>query len=194
MGSFVVNIKELNVYIIKEQKKLLSFNEVCKLYSIEDEADGLNDIWTRWHNNNSEKAIEKLIKSEKYKKVCKLLFYLKEILKVTSRGEKVIDIDAFENYNKDIVVYRGGSGVFDKNYTMTRNWMSVTASKDRLNTFSVYSGTHASSAYSLDKNKHYWQIEIKVRLDDIFAYYNVGDHEAIISTDFLKTAKVIKQT
>lgn len=181
------------MYIIKEQQKLLSFNETCKLYGIEDQADTLHDVWIKWHNNNSEKAIEKLIKSEKYKKVCRLLFYLKEILKVTNRGEKVIDTDAFENYTKEIVVYRGGSGVFNKNYIMSRNWMSTTASKDRLNTFSVYSGTRVSSAVTLDKNKHFWQVEIKIKLDDILAYYDVGDHEVIISTDKLKTAKVIKQ-
>jgi len=180
------------MYIIKESN-LLSPHDIVKYYNLEDELDNLNDIWIKWHNNNSISAIEKLIKSTKYRQLCKLLFYVDEILSV-KYSDKAVDLNAFENYNRDIIVYRGGSGIFDKSYSMPRKWISVTASKDRLNTFSVYSGTHTSSAYMLDKNEHYWQIEIKIKLNDILAYYDVGDHEAIVSSDNLKNAKLIKQT
>ena len=181
------------MYIIKEAE-LLSYWQVCERLNILDEAEKMQDLWIRWHNNNNESVIEKMIKNEKYVLVSKLRFYIEQMLKESNKGKKIIDLNQFNKSLKDeIILYRGGSGVFKKDFDLKRDWISFTADKKRVNTFSEYSGTKASKEYSLDKNDHFWQVELSIKLNDILLYYNVGDSEVIVRKNFIKNAKLIKQ-
>ena len=75
------------MYIIKEAE-LLSYWQACERLNILDEAEKMQDLWIRWHNNNNESVIEKMIKNEKYVLVSKLRFYIEQMLKESNKGKK----------------------------------------------------------------------------------------------------------
>lgn len=185
------------MYIIKEKKlkesELINYWDLVEKLGITKEAEAIGDIWIKWHNSNSRSAVDKIIKSKKYSEVCKVLLYKDQIKQVSNYMFKELSLDEYKkSLDEKITVWRGGSGKYNKDFST--DWVSFTANEKRVKTFSEYSGTNVSRAYSLDKNKHYWVIKLTVKLKDILAYYDVGDSEVIISSDLANKAKLIKQT
>ena len=176
------------------EEELLSYWDAVEKLGVEEQAEKIHDIWINWHNRNNANAVLRIIKNKKFQLVCRLQFYLKKILNKSNFGEKVIDLKNFENsMNKQVTIWRGGSGQYDKNYKSNLPFVSFTANKERVKTFSEYQGTHTSNAFMLDKNKQYWVVELKIPLKNILAYYDVGDDEVIVSNEDAKKAKLILQ-
>lgn len=174
--------------------KKLDYWEMVAHYKVDKEARVIYDIWVNWHNRNNEKTIYRLLKNPKYKIVSYLKFYMKIILKKQNCREKIFDIKEFEKtLNNSITIWRGGGGKYNKNYQYKKDWLSFTASRRRADTFSIYNGTYSSRSFMLDKNYHYWIMELTLPLRDILLYYNVQDDEVIISTKDLNKAKLIEE-
>lgn len=176
------------------EEELLNFWQVCEKLNITKQAEDIHDIWIKWHNRNSVNAILQIIKNKKFQLVCKLRYYQEQILKESNFGKNIINLEEFEkSLNKIIKIYRGGSGEYNKEYLYKNSFVSFTADRKRADTFSIYKGTYASKAFVLDKNDHYWIVELVLPLKDILAYYDVGDEEVIVSVEDAKNARVIKK-
>lgn len=177
-----------------QNSKKMCFEELLNHYNLSfDDYSDINDIWIQWHNKNQSSAINKLLKNTKNALISKILFYQQQILKIENFGSDVLTVKEFENaLNKTITIYRGGSGKYDSKYSnYNRKWVSFTASKERMDTFSVYDGSIGQNVYMLPKNKKYWQVKVNCKLDDILLYYDVGDDEVIVPLNIAKTAKII---
>lgn len=172
--------------------KKLDYWEAVDYYKVKEEAVSIYDIWVDWHNKSKFSAIQKLLKNKKYQIVCQLQYYLQYVVKENNYGSKVIDIKEFEEFlNTEITIWRGGRGIYDKDYQYSRKWTSFTANKERLETFSVYNGTYASRQWILDKNEHYWQVELKIPLRNILLYQDVMDAEVIVSVEDARNSILI---
>jgi hypothetical protein len=152
-----------------------------------------------WLNNNSEIAVNRMIKREDFVLLSKALFYKDHHpSKNTNYFDKVHIKDKFVEALQDpIKLWRGGGGKYDPDFTFgkkKRSWHAFTATEDRAKTFSVYDGTVGKQF--LDKRKGpYWIIEVTCKLDDILLYLHQGtDDEVILSDKLARTAKVIVQT
>jgi len=172
----------------------MDFYELLNYYNISfDDYSNISDVWVDWHNKNKSSAINKLLKNSKNTLISKIRFYQEHILKIKNFGSKVLSVKEFEKaLNKTITIYRGGAGEYDPKYSnYNRKWVSFTASKNRVATFSEYAGSVAQHVYMLPKNKEYWKVQVNCKLDDILLYYDVGDDEVIIPLSIAKTAKLI---
>ena len=185
--------------LFSEESVFLDNDNIISIrdYIIDNNLESVQELlysrWIKWHNNNSFDAIEKILRNKKSCDLCKLLFFVKNIKKESNFGSKCFTLDEFNNsLDSEITLWRGGSGEYDPEVIPSnRNWVSYTASRNRANTFSKYSGTQAMKTFMLPENDHYWILELKIKLRDILAYYDVGDNEVIVSVNDSKKAIVI---
>ena len=155
----------------------------------------MHDKWVVWHNNHTKGAILNLLKNPIFKTISHLeLFFDIKFGKHTNRMEKLATLNEFEQFlESNIDLYRGGRDEYIPAYK-GKSFVSFTTSLNRLSTFSEYDGSYASSAYMLDKNKHYWQVKLNIKVKDILLYLDVMDCEAIVTVKDALKAKLIKQT
>lgn len=185
-------------------ENLLSFWDAAEQLGLDGPYEKLHDATLPWINNNSKSSIDRVIRDKKFVDASHLLFYFKKILgsKVEQfrYTDKLGTIEGFKTaLDKDITLWRGGSGQFDSDFNDKRKWVSFTATRKRVNSFSVYDGTFANNRpwpdNKLEKNKHYWIIELKIPLKNILLYLPHGvDDEVIVPASSIRDAKVIKQT
>jgi hypothetical protein len=166
--------------------------ELMKYYGVDKAQIKKSDLWVNWHNRNNPIGIIRMMNNKKFILASKIdLFY--ELFKEHNFGHTTT-INEFQSHlNSPVILYRGGQGTFDKDYQGTLPFVSYTLSRDRANTFSIYDGTFAKKVYMLDKNTHYWIIELHCKLDDILLHHDVGDLEVIMPADSIKQANLIVQ-
>ena len=172
----------------------LDYWKVIEHYKVKREAQAMYGFWVDWHNKSKSSIIEHLLKNKRYQIISQLQYYLQYILKETDYGKSCIYIEEFEKcLNSEITIWRGGSGKYIKDYNYYRTWTSFTASKERLNAFSIYNGTYASRQWVLDENRHYWQVELKLPLKNILLYQDVMDAEVIVSIEDTRNSILINK-
>lgn len=201
----------MRVEHLLEREERIGFNELlAKLFGIDVEEtfrlrEQFHDMQIPWLNNNSEKAVDNMIKREDFHLLSKALFFKDFIAKESNYGKKVHTPEQFaRSLELPIRLWRGGGGKYDPNFFdiprnswhegKIRKWSAFTATPDRAKTFSIYDGTVGKQF--LDKRRGpYWIVELTCKLDDILLYLHQGmDDEVIVSNQLAKKAKVIKQT
>jgi hypothetical protein len=163
-------------------------------YDLVDFRDKFDDATLPWLNRNARWPIDRFVKNKK----ARLLSMLRLWTYVTGVKNAwntpfATPADFEAALTIPVTLWRGGGGVYDPNYAPPSPWISFTAKKGRVDTFSQYDGTYSQKGYHvLPKRKQYWVVELTIPLNQILLYLPNGyDEEVIIGTDLAKQAKLI---
>ncbi len=178
----------------KAETGLYSYWDLVEHYGLDDEASEIHDAAIPWINQNNWRCISKMRKNEGLKKVARIQFFIKHVLKADNYGRKITTPEEFEAaQDADVKIWRGGGGKFDPDFKLGHPWVSFTANRERANTFSVYDGTYAMRVFELPKRDEYWIVEADIRLKDVLLYLPQGyDEEVIVDKKVLRSAKIIE--
>lgn len=184
-------IEDLFIKQISTMSKYLNIDARRLFDNTEEQFD---DYFVEWHNSNKKSYIMKLLSNKLNTIYSQILLY-----SYLKKDKNLNHKEFLEYLNKEIIIYRGGKGIYNKELDLDKKFISYTIKKDKVKLFSKYNNTQAGTSLSSNpiKNKQYFVLQLKIPIKDISLFYNRSDmdFEVIIKPKIsYEKAKLIKQT
>lgn len=169
---------------------LPTLDELVAHYGIDEDYQGeFHDRSVDWHNHNKPRAITSLMKHRHSRLYSQLKLWAYTMGARNCWGvrwdQPVGTPEMFEAALKGpVTIWRGGGGTFDPDQPKDRSWVSYTASRERVESFSKFNNTYARRSHAPSRPRFgpWWEVELTLPLDRVQLFLTCGmDFEVIVS-------------
>lgn len=186
-------------YELNEKKEQqMSFWDIAEDLGIGNVSSQFHDGTLPWLNHNRPGCINTGIKNPEWRLFSKLKLWK---FLVINKGEQygisyaapIGNTQTFlDALQMPVTLWRGGGGTYDPDFSR-RSWVSFSAKRDRMRTFTYYDGTYGMDGFLPKRDGPFWIAELTLKLDDILLYLEHGqDNEVIVSRAHARQAKVVE--